>query len=201
MQFFFKQRKPFFIYDLSETYAFSSFKQKEFLHLVILNFSLKRLESQKTNLSKNRLTNLQLKALLLFYIGFGKYSFFNFKNSKVSSGYAFKIILGSFISINLFLNFLLINNKLESIINIFKKIRNDALITTNIKYLNLNLFFKAPILFINTDLFSNLYKNINAKNFFITVNILFKNNKLFISRSIKNFYLKNLFLDLYIKNK
>jgi len=196
MQFFFKQRKSLLIYDLSENYAFSSFKQKKLLHLIILNFSLKKLELQKKNLSKNILTNLQLKALLIFYIGFAKYSFFNFKSSKVSSGYAFKIILGGFTSINFFLTFLLINNKVDTIANKFKRIRNDSLIPTTIKYLNLTLLFKATILFINTDLFSSFYKNISHKNFFITVNILFKNNKLFISRPIKNFYLKNLFLDV-----
>lgn len=195
MQFFFKQRKSLAVYDLSENYGFSSFKQKEFLHLIVLNFSLKKLESQKTNLSKIRLTNTQLKALLLFYIGFGKYSFFNFKNSKVSSGYAFKIILGGFNSRNIFLSFLIINNNVETIKNKFKTIKNDSLISKNIKYLNLSFFFKASILFINTDLFSNFYNNINHKKFFIIVNILFKNNKLFISHPIKNFYLKNLFLD------
>lgn len=200
MQFFLKQRKTLLIYDLSENYAFSSFKQKDLLHLIVLNFSLKKLEFQNSFLSKNGLTNVQLKALLIFYIGFGRYSFFNFKNSKISSGYAFKIILGGFIAINTFLSFLLINNKVETINNVFKKIKNDYLIPVNIKYLNINLLFKATIIFINTDLFSSFYKNINYKNFFISVNILFKNNNLFILRPIKNFYLKNLFLDIH-KNK
>jgi len=188
MSFNIKKLKFLYNYDSITKYNLFHLKKNNKLNSIVLELPIGKLERYSRKFIKGSYLNTQIKAALYFYLFISKYSYCNFKSTKTSAGFCFKVVLRSFISISLFLISLFIEDQLAINFNKNKKLffnfyKND--------FFSVSTLLKGEFFVLNTELFKINYKDIKLKNFVVTINFNFKKTVFF--KQTKNFTKNQLF--------
>lgn len=188
---FFNSKKLKFLYNFDSITKYNLFhlKKNNKLNSIVLDLSVAKLERHSKKFTKGSHLNIQIKAALYFYLFVSKYPYCNFKSTKVSAGFSFKVILRNFTNINLFLVSLFIEDQLT--IN-FSKNKKQFFTVCKDNFFQINAFLKGELFALNIDLFKANFKDLKLKNFNVTVNLNFK--KILFLKQTKKFIENQLFL-------
>jgi len=188
MSFNFKKLKILYSYDSITKYNLFHLKKNNKLQSIVLDLPLCKLERYSKKFIKGGHLNTQIKAALYFYLFAAKYSYCNFKSTKTSSGFSFKVVLRSFISINVFLVSLMVEDQIT--LN-FTKVKKCFFNSHKNNFFRINTLLKGEVLALNCELFKANFKDIKLKSFLITINFNFK--KTLFLKETKKFTKNQLF--------
>lgn len=165
MVFNFKFIKIWSIYTLGAERTFWKDELCAAFGNIVLDLSVEFLVHQFAGRLKDSSSNLLRKGVWFFFFFLAKKSFVNHKPTRLTSNYAFKVKLSGLKSFYFFSSYLFVEH--EDTFNATKQI-----ISTKSTYLKIANFLGGYQNFSNSDLFQNLYKDIQLKTFNITAKFL-----------------------------